>query len=263
MEKENLKRNTANFMTNQENFMFSFRSNVEQFAKDNNLTIKNISEMSDVSFATLNSFLYGNVKDCKLSTAIKLSKAFGLGLDELIGAGTVSDGVCRGLNIVRNFPDRTRYMIHWLLEYHQRLIETKKTNKFIHVIKPQVKHGEGIYFTNQFELLNLSDFQEGIAPTAFMAILLPSDTYMPMYAPGDILLLAQKGYYEKDVDYVMVHEKRIHIVRKVMDNGTECYADVSDSYFRIPVGLEDRIVGYVVDVLCREEDGLRKVRGSL
>lgn len=263
MDKENLKRNSENFMTNQENYMLAFRSNVERFAKENNMTIKNISEMSDVSFATLNSFLYGNIKDCKLSTAIKLSKAFGIGLDELVGAGTISDELYRGINIVRNFPKRTQYMIRWLLEYHQKLIEKQRVTKYMHIMKPQVRVGEGIYFTNQYEVLDLSDLESSIAPQVFMAIDLPVDVYMPKYAPDDILLLAREGYNETAVDYVMVHEKRIYIVKKELENGVKTYHDINNPYISIPMGKEDHIIGYIVDVLCKDEDGLREIRGVI
>jgi hypothetical protein len=263
MEKENYKRNTENFMTNQENFMLAFRSNVERFAKDNNLTIKNLSEMSDLSFATLNSFLYGNAKDCKLSTAIKLSTAFGISLDELVGAETIPEEMRNGLNIVRNFPKRTQYMIHWLLKYHQKLMAKQKSKNVMHIMKPQVRHGEGIYVTNHFAILDITDCKELIAPSVFISMYLPGEVYMPKYAPGDILLLARGGYNETGVEYVMIHEKRIYIVKKEQRNGIEVYSDIVNPYFSIAVGEEDKIVGYIVNVLCEEQNGLREVRGTI
>ena len=50
---------------------------------NNYITIKDISEESSIPFSTLNTFLYGNSKDIKLSTAVKLAKALNVSIDEL------------------------------------------------------------------------------------------------------------------------------------------------------------------------------------
>lgn len=50
---------------------------------DNELTIKGLSDISDLSEDTIKAILYGRVKDVKLSTAIKLANAFNCSLDEM------------------------------------------------------------------------------------------------------------------------------------------------------------------------------------
>ena len=51
---------------------------------DKNLTIKLLSDASDLSEDTIKAILYHRVKDVKLSTVIKLADAFDCSLDDLV-----------------------------------------------------------------------------------------------------------------------------------------------------------------------------------
>ncbi len=50
---------------------------------DKGMTIKHLSDISNISEDTIKAILYHRVKDVKLSTAIKLANAFDCSLDEL------------------------------------------------------------------------------------------------------------------------------------------------------------------------------------
>lgn len=49
-----------------------------------NLTIKRLSDISDLPEDTIKAILYHRVKDVKLSTAVKLADAFNCSLDDLV-----------------------------------------------------------------------------------------------------------------------------------------------------------------------------------
>ena len=84
MDKEKLKNISKNLSADSNDFMSAFRQNMFMYIDEKDITIKDISEESDVPFSTLNTFLYGNSKDIKLSTAVKLAKALNVSIDELL-----------------------------------------------------------------------------------------------------------------------------------------------------------------------------------
>lgn len=51
---------------------------------DEKLTIKRLSDISELPEDTIKAILYHRVKDVKLSTAVKLADAFNCSLDDLI-----------------------------------------------------------------------------------------------------------------------------------------------------------------------------------
>ncbi|MBQ2802300.1 MAG: hypothetical protein IJF07_00160 [Lachnospiraceae bacterium] len=66
MADEKFKKISTNFVTDDTNFMKSFRHNVLLYVSEGDITIKDL-------------------KDCKISTAVALAKALGVGLNELVG----------------------------------------------------------------------------------------------------------------------------------------------------------------------------------
>lgn len=57
---------------------------VRRHMDESNMTIRYLSEVSDLPEDTIKAILYHRVKDVKLSTVIKLADAFGCSVDELI-----------------------------------------------------------------------------------------------------------------------------------------------------------------------------------
>ena len=51
-------------------YVSAFRHNLFKYIDEKDITIKDISEKADIPFSTLNSFLYKDAKDMKLSTAV-------------------------------------------------------------------------------------------------------------------------------------------------------------------------------------------------
>ena len=76
MKNEKNKYFPENLVSNPTNFVDSFRKNTFYLLEFRDLSIRELAEKADMPFETLKSFLYGNSKDCKLSTAVKIAKAF-------------------------------------------------------------------------------------------------------------------------------------------------------------------------------------------
>ena len=62
--------------------MKSFRSNLDKFLQEREITYSNLAEEAGISFSTLKTLMASSGKDCNLSTAIKLAKALGITIDE-------------------------------------------------------------------------------------------------------------------------------------------------------------------------------------
>ena len=78
--------NFTDLVSNPQNYVDSFRKNIFTLMDAYDCTLKELSEKADMPYETLKSFLYGDSKDCKLSTAVKISRAFNLSIDEIVGA---------------------------------------------------------------------------------------------------------------------------------------------------------------------------------
>ena len=90
LRKEKLREISKKLSANQNDFISAFRNNIFMYVDDKDITLKDISEAADIPFSTLNSFLYGDSKDIKLSTAVKLAHGLDISIDELVGAETIS-----------------------------------------------------------------------------------------------------------------------------------------------------------------------------
>ena len=63
-------------------YIDSFRKNIDMLMIEHDYTIKETAEIADISYDTLKTFLYDKeAKDCRLSTAVKLARAFNLSID--------------------------------------------------------------------------------------------------------------------------------------------------------------------------------------
>lgn len=75
MDEKQLQLLSKQLVTSKDDYMNSLRKNIDLYASQKDITIRAIAEEADISLNTLNSILYGNVKDCKLSTIISLARA--------------------------------------------------------------------------------------------------------------------------------------------------------------------------------------------
>ena len=104
MQDTNLGDIAENFVSGDIDFMVSFRENV-RMVLEKGMTLQELADKAEMSIDTLRNFVYKNNKDCKLSTAIKIAKAIGVGLDEVIGCNTLSKQDIETLRMIRNIPN--------------------------------------------------------------------------------------------------------------------------------------------------------------
>lgn len=253
IEKELVKRISTKLIVDKENFMRSFRWNLGKFIETPEITIKQLSEESGISYATLNSVLYGNSSDVKLSTAISLSKALGISIDELVGAGTMEDKMMESVKICRALPEHSLYLVRYLIRHQGKIYsELGYKQKYISVVKPQLINGI-IATTNAVEPMCVDNLPEDVKSKAYIGIQIPCDYYMPFYLPGEILLLAADREEQGGERCVVTSNGGIYIVVKihVFENGKIVwkYVPLMSPESILPDGIIDEKIGYVVGFL--------------
>lgn len=189
MEREKLKKLSLNLTTDRNDYMSAFRKNIDMYVAEKDITLREIAEKADIPYSTLNTFLYGTSNDCKLSTAVKLARAFGISIDELVGAGTIEDGTRTTIALARTLKDHHRNVIRLFAKHQYELHgNVPPTSKQISVLLPECQHGH-LKTTNVTEAINIDHLPSSVRADACLALKIPCDHYEPYFLKDEILVL--------------------------------------------------------------------------
>lgn len=248
MHNELLKSLSKKLVANPTNYMESFRENLHMYVDEKAIKLKDIAEESDIPFETLKSFIYGDSKDCKLSTAVSLARALGVSVDELIGSGTLSPKMRESIAIIRNLPANYVYFVHWCINYHEMMLKEKKTSvKAIDIMYPEYVN-DTLKLTNNFELLDISDLEDSLRQKIFMGIRITCDNYMPLYSPYDVILIANDRPPKSGEHVVITRKQTMWIVTTKKEGDKLHYYSIRDKKLRGTQENVDEVVGYVAAV---------------
>lgn len=189
MQREKLLKISMKLTTDRNNYMSAFRKNIDMYIAEKDITLKEIAEAADIPYSTLNSFVYGNSTDCKLSTAVKLARAFGITIDELIGAETMEPETRDCVAMSRSLKPHHRY-VNRLFVKHQYLLhgEAPEKSKQITVLMPECQHGH-LKSTNITEAVNLDHLPVSAKSEVCLGLMIPCRHYEPYYMRDEIILL--------------------------------------------------------------------------
>lgn len=189
MEKEKLRKLSLNLTTDRNDYMKAFRKNIDMYVSQKDITLKEIAEEADIPYSTLNTFLYGTSTDCKLSTAVKLARAFGITVDELIGAETMEPETRECVAMSRALKPHHRY-VNRVFVKHQYLLhgDVPSSSKQISVMLPECCHGH-LKTTNIVEAVNIDHLNPSVRSEVCLGIKIPCVHYEPYYMPDEVLLL--------------------------------------------------------------------------
>ena len=246
MNKEKLKKISRNLSANSNDFMSAFRKNMFMYLEEKDITIKDISEESDIPFSTLNTFLYGDSKDIKLSTAVKLAKALNVSIDELIGAETINEVSRESISICRNLPDNAVYLIRWYIRYIDSLNKKNEPHRrYVSIMELECNHNGNLKMTTNYRHIDITDIGEEYRSKVFFGITMPCDNYMPIYSPYDILLVAndREPYYNENS--LLRIDGQLRIAKRKVENNIAKYYSIRDGKFRINENDVDEVIGYI------------------
>lgn len=230
-----------------DNYMRSFRRNISLYIDQKEITLQEVAEKADISLSTLKSLLYGDAKDCTLSTAIKLAKVFDVSVDELVGCGTISPQTCNSLQIMRQLPESFTHFVRWCIKFHQENLRSHNVAKrAIEVMQPEIGNDGNLKMTNRMEFLDISNLNDDIRPKIFMGIRIPSDMYAPTYFEGDVLLIANDRIPKEHERIVFSTSNNLWILEKRIIEGSTEYISIRDGKTRAKEKDIENIIGYVV-----------------
>lgn len=249
-----LRKLSKNLITDEDNYMHSFRENIRMYIDNKDITLSEIAELADMPESTLKTFVYNGGKDCHLSTAIKLAKAFHVSVDELVGAGTISSQTCESLQIMRQLPISFTHFVRYATHLHyQKLTAGEITEKAIEIMTPEIDNSGGMVMTNTFDIMDISTLSEDIRIKTFMGIRIPSNLYAPHYYADDTLLIANDRNPRNGERVVVNAGDNLFILMvKYEDVGgryKKMYYSIRDGKLR---STEDRIkleLGYITKVM--------------
>ena len=242
----------------------ALRQNVDTLMDIFGYTLSETSEKADISLEKFKSFFYGRSDECRLSTAIKLARLFGLSVDELAGAQTVSDEMQEHIDMYKTLPEYSKYLVRYFIEHQYSIYQRRAVvnKKVISVLKPQCVDTY-LQTTNVTEELCLEALDEKLKAKVSLGLKIPCEHYMPFYSPHDILLIAadrEASHGERCViemnNNLFIVEKRNHIKNGVK---TSEYVSLMNGRFAVPSENIDYKLAYIVGFL-NAEDGTLGVR---
>lgn len=240
-------------VSNPQNYVESFRKNIFTLLDAHDLTLRELSEKADMPFETLKSFLYGDSKDCKLSTAVKIARAFNLSIDEVVGADTINLMSRESLYICRNLPDYVVYLIRSFIR-HQFKIHSQFDPKSINipVLLPECAHGY-LTTTNVTSTVCIDHLTNNLKSKISLGIQIPCEHYEPYYMPNEIVLLAadRDGLNGERVVVSYKGNYFFAIKRSYIENGEKKwkYISMMDGRTEVLKNEIDDKIGYVVGYL--------------
>lgn len=238
---------SKNLVTNDKDFMLSFRENVSLYLKEKDLTIVELAEAADISFETLKTFLYRHdLKDVKLSNAIKLAKTLNTSVDELVGAATFSELTKESLAMCRNLPENDLYLVRWFIRYLNDLNSKSEPNKrYISAIVPTLNNNGDFQVSANYEKIEITNLPEPLRSKIFVGCRIVSDYYMPHYIPGDIILIANDRPAKPNENVIVRVDKFLYIVNRRLENGISKFYSIRDGKYRIDESNVDELIGYI------------------
>ena len=242
---------SRNFVSNKDDVMSSFRKNCFMILEAKCITLREWAELADISFATLNSFLYGNSKTCDINLPIRLARAIGVTVDELLGSGTMSEGTRECVSKCRMMPAHFVNLARSYIRHIYKMFEKTSSKEPRLVMLPECKNGH-LQTTNITTEIDVSHLDKSIQSRIAHCLCVPCDHYEPYFMKDEIILLAVDRDGQNGEICVISHGGEYYIVRKksFIENGIKRWKYVSlftDVEF-LKEDIDDKL-GYVIGFL--------------
>lgn len=234
-------------------YFVNLRRSVDRLMDEQDFSVKDLIRMSDLSPTAINSFLYDmDLLDCKLSTAVGMSRAFGLTIAELAETDTISEEVLTIIRAFRTLPVAEQKLIAFLVGSFAHTHEEHKSERNINVMIPQCNCNGNLKETFDYELLNIDQIGDELIHRVFMGIQIPCEHYLPHYMQGQVLLLANDRDAIGSENTVIKVNDNLIITHRVVKNGKAEYYGIRDGVLRSEEDDRIFIVGYIAKTIKAE-----------
>lgn len=254
LDKKSLRKLSKNLVSDPDDYMSAFRKNLYMYIEQKDITLAEVADEADISLSTLRSLLYGDARDCHVSTIVNLARALNVSCDELLGSGTISPQTCESLQLVRQLPESFTHFVRWAIHYHYgKLTSGEVTERSIEVMTPVCCDNGNLKMTNDFDVIDISDIDAAVRPKVFMGVRIPCEHYVPNYFPGDILLIANDRSGKRSEHVLVSVGEYMWIVdrREEIENGAkvENFYSVRDNRKRAHGDNVGIVIGYIAAVI--------------
>lgn len=254
LDKKSLRKLSKNLVANPDDYMSSFRKNLYMYIDQKEITLAEVADQADISMSTLRSLMYGDAKDCHVSTVVNLAKALNVSCDELLGSGTISPQTCESLQLVRQMPESFTHFVRWAIHYHYKKMTSGAVSpKSVEIMNAICCENGNLKMTNDFDIIDIGNLGDDVRPKIFMGIKIPCEHFVPDYYPGDILLLANDRSSKRSEHVVVTVGDYMWIVnrKEEIENGAkvENYYSLRDNRKRPSNDDAGIVIGYVTGVI--------------
>ena len=202
-------------VSNHDNYMSSLIDNIGLLRAEKKWSVRVLAEKANMSEDTLNTFLKGTSKDCNLSTVVKLARALGVTIDELVGAGTMSDGTRECVAKCRIMPTHFVNLARANIRHLFNLWIKKTESEPRLVMLPECRSSR-LQTTNVAESIDISHLSRDVVSRVAHGLKIPCDHYEPYFFKDEIILLAVDRDGQDGEICVISHDGEYYIVRKKM-----------------------------------------------
>ena len=207
-----------NLISNDENWMDSFRYNLGLLRTHNKWSVRVLSEKSGIAESTINNIIQGKTKDCDVSLAVKLAKTFNVSLDELLGCKTILEDGRQMMAMYRHLDDHVKKVIRVYAKHQYSLHENKISDaKEISVIAPACMEKKLMRTTLADEKISLGKISKDMQQKVSFGIKIPCDHYEPHFLKDEIVLLGFDREGENNEMCVISSEGAIYICMKKIE----------------------------------------------
>ena len=250
MKNQNQKSFETNMVEKSPKYIDTFRKNIDMLMAEHGYTIRETAEIADISYDTLKTFLYGKeAKDCRLSTAVKLARAFHISIDELVGAGTFKPEGLEGIKTYRSLPAGSQRFLDWQIRNQKFIHEQQSSTKFVNIMLPTCAGSGNLKQTNYYEVMDITRLGDELTYKIFLGIKIPCLHYLPHYTEGDVLLLANDRNAIKGENTVIMFNDNMAIANRLVEHGEEHYYGLMDGRLRFLDPKQFQVVGYVAKII--------------
>ena len=231
-------------------YIDTFRKNIDMLMLEHDYTIKETAEIADISYDTFKTFLYDKeAKDCRLSTAVKLARAFHISIDELVGAGTFKPEGLEGIKVYRSLPEGSKRFLDWHVRNQKFIHEQQNSTKFVNVMLPLCAGNGNLTHTNDYEIMDITRLGDELTYKIFLGIKIPCLHYLPHYTEGDILLIANDRNALKGENTVVMFNDNMVITNRLVEHDEEHYYGLMDGKLRPQDSKQIQVIGYVAKII--------------
>lgn len=160
-------------------------------------------------------FLYGNTRTCDIMLPVKLARAAGVTVDELLGSCTMSEGtrecVAKCRIMPTHFINLARANIRHLFN-----LWIKKTEPEPRLVMLPECRSSRLQTTNVTESIDISHLSRDVVSRVAHGLKIPCDHYEPYFFKDEIILLAVDRDGQDGEICVISYEGEYYIVRKKM-----------------------------------------------